>query len=112
MNRDDSWQVIDAQRVIVADLLETLTPPECATPSLCDACTVREVGAHLSLPATASMRQMLVFAIRARGNFDRSIRDATIARAAARTNAEIIADLRSIVGSHRLVPGTFWRDPL
>ena len=102
MNRDESWQVIDEQRLVIADLLETLTPQEWATPSLCDAWTVREVGAHLSLAATAKMDEMLRFAIRARGNFDVSIREATIARAAARSNAEIIADLRNIVGSQRL----------
>ena len=112
MNRDESWQVIDEQRVVIADLLETLTPQEWATPSLCDAWTVREVGAHLSLAATASMGEVVKSAIRARGNFDAMIREVSIARAAARSNAEIIADLRNIVGSQRLAPGTFWRDPL
>jgi uncharacterized protein (TIGR03083 family) len=112
MNRDESWQVIDDQRVVIADLLETLTPQEWATPSLCGAWTVGEVGAHLSLTATASLGDMAKSAIRARGNFDAMIREMTIARAAARSNAEIIADLRNVVGSRRLAPGTFWRDPL
>ena len=98
--------------MIIADLLETLTPQEWATRSLCEAWTVREVGAHLSLAATASLGEVRATAIRVRGSFDGMIREATIARAAARSNAEIIADLRNIVGSHRLAPGTFWRDPL
>jgi uncharacterized protein (TIGR03083 family) len=112
MDKDTSWGIIDQQRNALSDLLDTLTPEEWSTASLCGCWTVRDVAAHLSMAATARMREALPYLVRARGNFDRMIRDATLDRAAARSDAQIIADLRRIVGSRRLAPGTFWRDPL
>jgi uncharacterized protein (TIGR03083 family) len=112
MDECTSWGIIDQQRNALSDLLDTLTPEEWSTPSLCDYWTVRDVAAHLSMAATTSMREALAYLVRARGNFDRMIRDATLDRAAARSDALIVADLRGIVGSRRLAPGTFWRDPL
>ena len=111
MDRDESWRVIDEQRELIADLLETLTPDEWATPSLCEGWTVRDVAAHLSMAATASLGEVMGYVVRARGSFDRMIRDSAIDRAT-RPTGEIISDLRGIVGSRRLAPGTFWRDPL
>jgi uncharacterized protein (TIGR03083 family) len=112
MDEDTSWGIIDQQRNALADLLDTLTPEEWSTPSLCDYWTVRDVAAHLSMAATTGIGEALAHLARARGNFDRMIRDATLERAAARSDARIVADLRGIVGSRRLAPGTFWRDPL
>jgi uncharacterized protein (TIGR03083 family) len=112
MNRDTSWSIIDQQRKALADLLDGLASAEWSTPSLCECWTVRDVAAHLSLAAGTRTREALRYLVRAGGNFDRMIRDATLDRAATRSTAEIIADLRGIVGSRRLAPGTFWRDPL
>ena len=42
---------------------------------------------------------------------DRMIRDSAIDRAR-RPTEEIVSDLRGIVGSRKLAPSTFWRDPL
>ena len=53
MDKDTSWRVIDQQRVALADLLDTLTPEQWSTPSLCEGWTVRDVAAHLSMAATA-----------------------------------------------------------
>jgi hypothetical protein len=50
-------------------------------------------------------------ALQARGNFDRMIHDSAVRRAA-RSTDRIVADLRGIIGSRRLAPTTFWRDPL
>ena len=47
----------------------------------------------------------------ARGNPDRMIRDVSIARGQRPTEL-IVADLRGVIGSRRLAPTTFWRDPL
>ena len=49
MNSDQVWQVIDAQRMAVADLLEKLSDNEWQQPSLCAGWTVRDVAAHLTL---------------------------------------------------------------
>lgn len=111
MDRNESWRVIDEQRRALADLLENLTEEEWAAPSLCEGWTVRDVAAHVSMAAAASLGEVLGYVVRARGNFDRMIHDSAVDRAT-RPTEQIIADLRGIVGSRRLAPGTFWRDPL
>lgn len=112
MDKATCWAIIDDHRVLAADLLEGLQPAEWAQPSLCDGWTVKDVGAHLTLAARASAREMLSAAVRSGFRFDPSIRLASLERSAARTPAQVVADLRAVVGSRRLAPGTFWRDPL
>jgi len=112
MDKDTSWRIIDRQREALSDLLETLDPAEWSTPSLCDTWTVRDVAAHLSLAATTGVGTALAYLVKARGSFDRMIREATLDRARERSDTQIVADLRGTVGSRRLAPGTFWRDPL
>jgi uncharacterized protein (TIGR03083 family) len=112
MDRDTSWSTVDAQRLAVADLLEDLTPEQWASPSLCEGWTVRDVAAHLSMAATARAGEVLGYVVRARGSFDRMIHDSAVDRARERSTDRIVADLRGVVGSRKLAPGTFWRDPL
>jgi uncharacterized protein (TIGR03083 family) len=111
MDKDASWRAVDAHRVVVADLLAGLSEEAWATPSLCEGWRVRDVGAHLSIAATSSLGEVMPWMLRARGNMDRMIRDSAIDRAR-RPTTKIVDDLRGIVGSRRLAPGTFWRDPL
>jgi len=111
MDKDTSWRTIDEHRVVVADLLADLHEDAWATASLCEGWTVRDVGAHLSMAATSSMGEVWPWVVRSRGNFDRMIRDSAIDRAR-RPTTQVVADLRSIVGSRRLAPTTLWRDPL
>jgi uncharacterized protein (TIGR03083 family) len=111
MDKAASWRTIDQHRVLLADLLEGLDDEAWATPSLCTEWTVRDVAAHLSIAATTSVGDALPWALRARGSSDRMMRDYAIDRAR-RPTAEIVADLRGIVGSRKLAPSTFWRDPL
>ena len=111
MEREQGWQVVDERRVLVANLLETLTPEEWATPSLCRGWTVRDVAAHLSMAATSTPGEVVGHLVRARGSFDRMIRDSAVERAA-RPTTRIVEDLRGVVGSRKLAPTTFWRDPL
>ena len=111
MDKDASWRVIDQHRVVVSDLLAGLTDGAWTTPSLCEGWTVRDVGAHLSMAATSSIGEVWPWVLRSRGSFDRMIRDSAIDRAG-RPTAQIVDDLRGVVGSRRLAPGTLWRDPL
>ena len=111
MDKDAGWRVVDERRVVVADILDGLESEQWSTSSLCDAWTVRDVGAHLSMAARASASEMLPWVLRSRGSFDRMVRDSAIDRARRPTD-EIVSDLRGLVGSRKLVPGTFWRDPL
>lgn len=111
MDVDTSWRTIDEHRLLVADLLAGLDETELATPSLCAAWTVRDVGAHLAMAATAGAREIAGALVRGRGSFDGMIREATLARGR-RSPERIVADLRGVHGSRRLAPGTVWRDPL
>jgi uncharacterized protein (TIGR03083 family) len=111
VDKDEGWRVVDERRARVADILDGLEPERWSTPSLCDGWTVRDVGAHLSIAATSSVREVLPWVLKARGSFDRMIRDSAIDRARRPTD-EIVSDLRGIVGSRKLAPSTFWRDPL
>lgn len=54
---------VEAERLDLADRLETLDPAEWASPTLCAAWTVHEILAHLTL----STRTPLGAMIRARG---------------------------------------------
>ena len=111
MEREQSWQVIDRHREQVADLLAGLPAEQWATPSLCDGWRVRDVGAHLTLAATATTGEVLRGFVASRGSFDLTIRDVSLARGT-RPTERIVADLRGVVGSRKLAPGTLWRDPL
>src|ERR671916_41265 len=75
MDLDDVWRSIDSERLSLADLLDDLSPAEWETPSLCTGWLVRDVAVHLT-QAHLGYRDALVAAVRARGSFDRMIRDA------------------------------------
>ncbi|MGY1642038.1 maleylpyruvate isomerase family mycothiol-dependent enzyme [Geodermatophilus sp. SYSU D00703] len=110
MDLDDVWRTIDSERSSLADLFEELSPAEWETPSLCDAWRVRDVAAHLTL-AHMGPREALVGAIRARGSFDRMIRD-TALRAAQLPVEEYPRRLRAMVGSRRTAPFITPLEPL
>jgi uncharacterized protein (TIGR03083 family) len=110
MDLDDVWRTIDTERAGLADLLEDLSPDEWAAPSLCEAWRVGDVAAHLTL-SHAGYREVLVGAVRARGNFDRMIRDSAL-RAASMPRAEYPRRLRAMVGSRRMAPFLKPMDPL
>ena len=70
----DHWDLIAAERRWLADLLDTLTPEQWATPSLCGAWSVKEVAVHLtSGPSTSVVTLLKAMAI-GRGSFDRANR--------------------------------------
>ena len=110
MDLDEVWRTIDAERVSLADLLDDLAPDEWAAPSLCDAWRVGDVAAHLTL-AHMGPREAVVGAVRARGSFDRMIRD-TALRAAGLPPAEYPRRLRAMVGSRRTAPFVTPTEPL
>jgi uncharacterized protein (TIGR03083 family) len=99
---DEVWRTIDAERSGLADLLEGLSPAEWETPSLCDAWRVGDVAVHLT-QAQMGLGDALVAAIRARGSFDRMIRESAL-RAAPLPPAECARRLRAMVGSRRMAP--------
>jgi uncharacterized protein (TIGR03083 family) len=112
IDRMTSWATVDAVRAEVADLLDGLTAEQRRRPSLCDAWSVRDVGAHLSLAALAPVGVVVSTAVRQGFRFDPMIREGTLTWSRRLSDAEVASTLRSLVGNRRLAPGTMWRDPL
>jgi uncharacterized protein (TIGR03083 family) len=100
LDRDTVWQAIDAQRLILATLLERLSDDEWQHPSLCEGWTIRDVAAHLTLQQVG-LGDAIAMMLRGRGNTDRAIHDAACRRAAAMPTGQMIAEIRAMVGSRR-----------
>lgn len=58
-------ELIRQERLALIDFLETLTPGEWATPSLCSAWTVQEVAAHLAWTPTLPPQEATVLLVKA-----------------------------------------------
>ncbi len=110
MDLDDVWRSIDSERLSLADLLDDLSPAEWETPSLCTGWLVRDVAAHLT-QAHMGYRDALVGAVRARGSFDRMIRDAAL-RIGPLSPEECSRRVRAMVGSRRRAPMVSPVEPL
>ena len=104
------WAAVDRERRSLADLLEGLDDEQWETPSLCAGWRVRDVAAHLTL-AQMDAGRAAVEAVRARGSFDRMVRETALRRAAA-PREELVAALRAMVGSQRRAPGVTPLEPL
>ena len=109
MDSNTVWHHIDNERAWLADLLESLPADAWEQPSLCDGWTVRDVGAHLTF-SHARVRDLLWPAVRAGFRYDTLARDTALRSPL--TNEEIVARLRSFVGSRRRVAFITDLDPL
>jgi uncharacterized protein (TIGR03083 family) len=110
MDLDDVWRTIDSERASLADLFDDLSPAEWETPSLCAGWRVRDVAAHLTL-AQMGPWPALVESLRARGSFDRMIRDSAL-RVGPLPTAEYGRRIRAMVGSRRRAPMVSPLEPL
>jgi uncharacterized protein (TIGR03083 family) len=108
---DDPWLLIAAERRALADLLDTLTPEQLATSSLCGEWTVQEVATHTMVGPTSSIPEVLRAMVKARGRFDRANRYLVDNRAGWSV-AELTGVLRSKAGSRFTPPGMDWHAPL
>jgi uncharacterized protein (TIGR03083 family) len=107
----DTFDLIAAERLRLAEELGLLGPDEWATPSLCDGWSVHVVAAHLNAPWTVSIPKVLVTITRARsldGGFDRVARGV----AARLDPAACVAGLRDHADSHFTPPGSGPEAPL
>ena len=111
LDRSQAWQVIDAQRLGLAGLLDDLSEHEWQQPSLCDGWTVRDVAAHLTLQQLGA-RAAIAMMLRYRGDTDRAIRECACQRAAALSTGQITAAIRSMTGSRRHNFGVTYRETL
>lgn len=114
MNSDEIWQAMDAQRLRVAALLDELNDDEWRRPSLCHGWTVRDVAAHLTLQqlGLGQVPSVVGAVVRARGNLDRAVHDMACRRAVAMSTAQLIAEIRGMVGSRRYNLGGTPLEPL
>ena len=102
MDAEQTWHVIQQQRLAIADLLDGLTPAQWESPSLCAGWRIRDVAAHLTtVSMPPSPGSLLVDLIRARGGFHRLNTLAT-RRRAGRPTARIVADLRAHAASRKV----------
>jgi len=112
MQRDEYWQLIAAERLSLAELLDGLSPAEWETPSLCEGWRVRDVAAHVALPPQVpGLPRLLAEAVRARGSYHRLNHDLAV-RHAARPVQQIAAELREHAHSRRLPVVTNYRNVL
>lgn len=80
----------------LADLLDTLTPEEWESPSLCEGWRVRDVAAHLAMNTEPVGPRVIVGGlIRARGDVWAMVRDISITHAESREPAQLVEELRS-----------------
>ena len=110
METDQVWREIDAARESFAALLDDLSPAEWAVPSLCTEWRVREVAAHLTLAHTGWGTGLREFA-RARGSFNRMIRDTAVRQAVLPVDAYALL-IRAMAGTRRKAPTVTPMEPL
>jgi uncharacterized protein (TIGR03083 family) len=102
---------VEAERLALADLLDTLSDPEWSVRSLCAGWSVREVVAHLTL-ANREFAATVLRLVRARGDFDRVTAEMARERAVRFSPAELVAQLRESAGEMRRFPMSGPLDPL
>ncbi len=107
----DTFDLIAAERLRLADALDQLGPDDWGSPSLCQGWSVHVVAAHLNAPWSASLPKVLLAVTRSlsldRG-FDRVARDL----AGRLDPAACVTGLRDHADSHFTPPGSGPEAPL
>jgi uncharacterized protein (TIGR03083 family) len=112
MDREQSWRVIEQERLSLADLLESLNDAEWELPSLCDGWRIKDVAAHVALaPQPPTPWAMLVEGVHARGRFHKLNHDVSV-RHANQPGVDLVAELRQHATSRRLPSVTNYRNIL
>ncbi|OBB15848.1 hypothetical protein A5662_06395 [Mycobacteriaceae bacterium 1482268.1] len=109
MDDAQTWAYIDEQRADLADFLDTLTPDQWETPSLCAGWTARQVAAHIT-QSTTSWGRIGLEGLRSGFQFNKAVK--RMAQKDRRTPTEITAAMRAMVGVRRKPPGAAVVDPL
>lgn len=109
MDPEQIWRCVDTERAELADLLDGLDPDQWTARSLCEGWRVRDVAAHLTHSHMAPARAILE-AIKSGFRFDPMIRRLGVEDP--RSQSEIAAALRAMVGARKKVPGTSVQQPL
>jgi uncharacterized protein (TIGR03083 family) len=113
VDADESWDVVERERLRLADVLDGLTDEEWHRPSLCEGWRVRDVVGHMLLvPRAPGLGPLLWRAVRARGDLNRVSREMSIEYASSRSTAELAAEVRELAGSRRMPAVTNYRNIL
>ncbi len=114
----DLFAALEAERVAVADLLESLSDDEWRVDSCCDGWTIEDVAAHLTVVWTYSALDYLRRSMRQRGTWFKpaaslhAINAQTIVERKAIGRPAIIADIRGHAGDRSTPSGFDARAPL
>jgi uncharacterized protein (TIGR03083 family) len=97
------WQDVERERLSLADTLESLTPPQWESPSLCARWRVRDVAAHVAMSPVPepSMSTLVASLVRARGRLWDAAAEIAIDYAR-RPPAEISHTLREVANSRAM----------
>lgn len=112
MDQEEIWAALEAERRGLADLLDSLPVAAWERPSLCEGWRVRDVAAHLAIATRVTLPWALAEFVRARGDFNRMVRDSAVRYAAGRPIGEIAGQVRESATSRRRAPTTKPLDPL
>jgi uncharacterized protein (TIGR03083 family) len=103
MKRNEVWRCIDAERVALAEQLDSLDDSTWQTPSLCAGLSVREVLAHMTVSGAVSAPRWMLGVLRARFDFDRQVIDRLREQLGA-SAGETLDRFRSTIGSRTSPP--------
>ncbi|MBF6147809.1 MULTISPECIES: maleylpyruvate isomerase family mycothiol-dependent enzyme [Nocardia] len=106
IDTEQVWQAVAAERASLVELLRALPESGWEQTSLCAGWRVRDVVAHLIMSADSGLGAILFNLIRARGDFDRMVRDTAIRYAGRSTTAQLLAELRDSVDARVTPVGT------
>jgi uncharacterized protein (TIGR03083 family) len=101
---DDLQPLVGAQYDALGALLDGLSPARWDTPSLCEGWRVREVVAHMTMPARYTEEQFMAELRDAEFDFTR-LSNEVATRDASLTTAELVADVRDEIMQHWTPPG-------
>lgn len=102
----------EAERLSVAELFEGLDEKDWSAATLCPKWTVHQLAAHLALSTKTGLKDTILGAIKAKGDWDRMTADQAIDHATRYEPAELVAQIREDAGSARRAPGAKPLDPL
>ena len=95
----DIWEMIRYERAGLADLLDTISEKDWATPSLCTGWTVRDVVAHVINPTFTSGTQFVAGVVTSGFSLDRFVEKGIARQADGRTNPELLERFKSRIDS-------------
>ncbi|MFD0000196.1 maleylpyruvate isomerase family mycothiol-dependent enzyme [Nocardia sp. NPDC127526] len=112
LTTDQTWAAVAAERAGLVELLRPLPESAWDHASLCEGWRVRDVVAHVILSADSSLGSILINLIRARGDFNRLVRDTAIRHAGDRTTTQLLDELYDTITARVTPIGTTPADRL